>query len=127
MHRQGKIAHFGPPRSHPLARQANVHTFNKDTDATLFRICCATCNDLHGTNSAVVVTAANYMEEHTLLWPKMVLPTVGGLWKKKGRRLPHDVGNGYRHVYVPMPDGVGGWKFNPGSVFYFLSFQTQVC
>ena len=101
-------------------------TFNKDTDATLFRICCATCNDLHGTNSAVVVTA-NYMEEHTLLWPKMVLPTVGGLWKKKGRRLPHDVGNGYRHGYIPMPDGEGGWAFNPGSVFYFLSFQTQVC
>ena len=126
MHRQGKIAHFGPPRSHPLARQANVLTSNKDTDPALFRICCATCNDLHGTNSAVVVTA-NYMEEHNLSWPKVVMPILGGLWKQKGRREPHNVGNGYRQGYIPMPDGDGVWAFNPGSVFYFLSFQTQVC
>jgi hypothetical protein len=103
-----------------------VHTFNQDTDATLFRICCATCNDLHGTNSAVVVTA-NYMEGKSPKWPKIVMPTVGGLWKLKGRREPHDVGYGYDHGYIPMPDGDGGWKFKPGSVLYFLSFQTQVC
>ena len=125
-HSQGKLAHFGPPRSHALARQANVHTFNQDTDATLFRICCATCNDLHGANSAVVVTA-NYLEEKGLKWAKIVMPAVSGLWMLKGRRKPHEVGKGFRHGYIPMPDGVGGWKFNPGSVLYFPSFQTQVC
>jgi hypothetical protein len=127
-HSQGQIAHFGPPTSHALAKQADVLTFNKDTDPTPFRICCATCNDLHGVDSAVVVTA-NYLAEKKLLWPVVVLPTVGGIWKKKGRRMPHEVciGNGYDRGYIPMPDGDGGWKFKPGSLLYFPSFQTQVC
>jgi hypothetical protein len=97
-----------------------VLTFNEDTDAALFRICCATCNDLHGVNSAVVVTA-NYIKENSLMWPNVVLPSLDGLWRQKGRREPHDVGNGYRHGYIPMPTGEGGWSFNPGGVFYFLS------
>ena len=67
-HSQGQIAHFGPPKSSVLAKQANVLTFNKDTDPTLFRICCATCNDLHGVDSAVVVTA-NYLAEKNYCGP----------------------------------------------------------
>jgi hypothetical protein len=125
-HSMGQIAHFGPPKSSVLANQANVQTFNKDTDYTLFRICCATCNGLHGVNNATVVTA-NYLAENDLQWPKIVMPTLSGLWMLKGRRQPHEVGKGFLHGYIPMPDGVGGWKFNPGSVLYFPSFQTQVC
>jgi hypothetical protein len=67
-HSQGQIAHFGPPTPHALAKQADVLTFNKDTDPTLFRICCATCNDLHGVDSAVVVTA-NYLAEKNYCGP----------------------------------------------------------
>jgi hypothetical protein len=50
-------------------------------------MCCATCNDLHGVKSAVVVTS-NYLKEHELKWPNIILPAVGGIWKRKGRREP---------------------------------------
>jgi hypothetical protein len=50
-------------------------------------------------NGAVVVTS-NYIKEHKLLWPKVILPTVAGLWKQKGRREPHDVGKGYMQGYI---------------------------
>jgi hypothetical protein len=53
--------------------------------------------------SAVVVTTANYIEEHELLWPKIIMPTVAGLWRHKGRREPWNVGNGYIKGYIPMP------------------------
>jgi hypothetical protein len=75
--------------------------------------------DLHGVDSAVVVFS-NSIKEHKLLWPKVILPAVAGLWKQKGGREPHDVGNGYIKGCIPMPTGDGGWAFNPGNAFYFL-------
>jgi hypothetical protein len=70
---------------------------------------------------------SNYLKEHNLKWPKVILPTVPGLWKQKARREPHDVGNGYIKGYIPMPTEGGGWAFNPGNAFYFLLLISLLC
>ena len=89
-------------------------------------MCCANCNDLHGVDSAVVVTS-NYLKEHELKWPKVILPAVAGLWKKKaGRREPWNVGNGYMRGYIPMPTGDYGWAFNPRESIYFLLLISRL-
>jgi hypothetical protein len=129
-HALGELAHFGPPRSHPSAIDANVHEFNAKTDPELFRICCSTCNKgRHGTKSAVVITAL-LIEEKGLEWPEVTLPDKNGMWASKGSRAPWEIGSGYNKGFIPMPTAGGGWAVKPGesiSLSVVGLFLVSVC
>jgi hypothetical protein len=130
-HTLGELAHFGPPRSHPSAIDANVHEFNAKTPHELFRICCSTCNRRHGTKSAVVVTAL-LIEEKGLEWPEVTLPNENGLWASKGSRAPWAIGSGYAYKkgFIPKSAAAGGRAFKPGesiSLSVVGLFLVSVC
>ena len=105
----GELAHFGPPKWHPHAIDANVRDFNAETSAKLFRLCCKTCNGRHGKKSAVVVTAL-FIAKNGLPWPEVNLPNTDGLWSSKGSRAPWEIGGGYKRgfMHIPKPTAAGG-------------------
>jgi hypothetical protein len=75
-----------------------------------------------GTN--VTATRARFYRANTTIWPTVVeLTYKGKRWE--GTENGHWVDCHFLMMTF-MPDGEGGWAFNPGSVCLF-SLETQVC